>query len=149
MYTPIDPLARFGAMMMMALVVGLVMISAYDHRATRTAEASGPVLAPTPRIVMVFPTAAPLPTKAPAPIATPEPVYIIQYVEVPVYLPATVDSPPPPIMHEQAVSVPPGAVQVTVSDNGAPVVSSIHVIGLDGADRPARLGGETSKQVRP
>lgn len=149
MYTPVDPLARFGAMMMMMIVVSLILISAYDHRATRAVEAAGPALAPTPRIVMVMQTAATAPTAAPLP--TPEPQIVIQYVEVPVYLPATTDMPPPaPVVRQQPVEVPAGAVQVWTAPPGErPVVSSVHVSGLDGADRPARLDGETAKQVTP
>ena len=145
-----DPMARFGAIIAMLTVVGLLLISAYDHREARTVEARGPALDATPRLpIVIVQTATPAPTATALP--TPEPQIVVQYVEVPVYLPATVDSPPPaPVVQQQPVEVPPGAVQVYVAPAGEqPVVSSIHVSGLDGADRPRRLDGETTKQVTP
>lgn len=144
-----DPLSRFGALAMLLGAIALLFISAQSHQPqAQAAPRDGPVLAP--RIVMVMQTAQPAPTLVPAPTATALPAQIVvQYVEVPVYLPATVDLPPPPIVQYQDVAVPPGAVQVYVAPAGEqPVVSSIHSSEVE-MERPARLGGETSKQVAP
>lgn len=143
-----DSSTRLVAIIFSLFFCALGFSGAWSSPSTAPVHAAGPIIVmSTPRIVV--PTVQPTQAPTAAPLPTPEPIVVVQYVEVPVYLPATVDSPPPPIVHEQAINVPPGAVQVTVSDNGAPVVSSIHMSGLDGADRPARLGGETAKQVTP
>lgn len=147
-----DPLSRFGALAMLLGAIVLLFISAQSRQMqAQAAPRDGPVLAATPRIVMVVQTAQPQPTLVPAPTATAlPPQIVVQYVEVPVYLPATVDlPPPPPIAQYRDVAVPAGAVQVWSAPVGEqPVVSSIHSSEVE-MERPARLGGETSKQVTP
>lgn len=95
-----DPLSRFSALAMLLGVIVLLFIAGQSRQPQAAAASrSGPVLAATPRIVMVVQTAQPLPTPtataAPEPTQAPvvEPQIIVQYVEV--VAPATVAPPTP------------------------------------------------------
>jgi hypothetical protein len=82
---------------MSLLIFSLVIMSALDRWPVAAQAAPRPALAATPRLIVVVQTAAPEPTPIPAPTATavpaPEPIVVVQYVEVPVVVPATVAPP--------------------------------------------------------
>jgi hypothetical protein len=95
-----------------------------------------------PTALPVMPTTAPLAVMT-APEPTQAPAVVVQYIEVPVYV-----APPPLEAHYNTVGVPPGGMQVSIAPVGEkPIVSSIHVSGID-HPRPEHFTGQPVERER-
>jgi hypothetical protein len=95
-----------------------------------------------PTVLPVEPTVAPLAVMA-APEPTPAPVVEVRYVEVYVVEPMQAPVSPVPLeAYYNTVAVPEGGMQVSIAPVGEkPIVSSIHVTGID-HPRPERFTGQ-------